>query len=98
MTPENAALDTGFVVNSQNALQASQKASSLKPGLTITWPTSNVVGDDTIPKDLPTGNAVGSMLFWNGTAWQTLAPPTGSATYVLGCAGGTLRWVETEAC
>jgi hypothetical protein len=47
---------------------------------------------------IPPGTAVGQLMQWNGTQWALFSAPLGSGTFVLSAQGGTLAWIETEAC
>jgi hypothetical protein len=40
----------------------------------------------------------GSIIYWDGAAWQFLTPPSGTTLHVLGIQSGTLAWTATEDC
>jgi hypothetical protein len=47
---------------------------------------------------IPAGTASGQILFWNGSEYELLPSPPSGGTYVLGAVGGSIQWIETEAC
>lgn len=44
------------------------------------------------------GANVGDILYWDGTQWVTLTPPSSSNLHVLTITNGNLAWTATEAC
>jgi hypothetical protein len=40
----------------------------------------------------------GSLIYWDGSNWQFLNPPSGNALHVLGIRSRTLVWTATEDC
>ena len=40
----------------------------------------------------------GSIIYWDGSDWQFLNPPSGNALHVLGIRNRTLAWTATEDC
>jgi hypothetical protein len=51
-----------------------------------------------IPETLPIGENVGDLLYWNGSAWVILPPPSGSDLRVLASNGSVPFWLGTEEC
>jgi len=47
---------------------------------------------------LPEDADDGALLYWDGSAWAALSPPTASGLHVLTVSGGELAWTATEAC
>lgn len=52
----------------------------------------------TISPILPEDADNGSLLYYDGSEWAALSPPTASGLHVLTVSGGTLSWTATEAC
>jgi hypothetical protein len=51
-----------------------------------------------IPPEIPDGENVGDLLYWDGAAWVILPPPSDSALRVLATNGGVPFWAQTEDC
>lgn len=44
------------------------------------------------------GTNVGDILYWDGTQWVTLSPPSSSTMHVLTITSGNLAWTATVSC
>jgi hypothetical protein len=44
------------------------------------------------------GTEANQIYIWNGDKITTIGAPPASGTHVLGAMGGTIQWIETEAC
>ena len=51
-----------------------------------------------IPEELPSGENIGDLLYWDGGAWAVLPVPSGTDTRVLASNGGVPYWLATEEC
>lgn len=67
-----------------------------KSGDLLQWDPSAGDGGGWIVLAVPSYE--GSIIYWNGSAWQFLTPPSGNVLHVLGIQGGTLAWTATEDC